>query len=181
MLGGAIGVVAVLSLLGWAWYRHSNRLVVPTELDGVALGMTALDVRLAKGAAGGDLKPEPAKDGDLSMAWFYENNDTTLIVIFAGKTEETLKVSIVCESGGYNRVLGLGRFSSEADVIAALGEPTDVSINKEGLSKMVSFKQWKAAFEIAKGQVNDVCVTESGSVSYREEYQEQTSTPAISD
>jgi hypothetical protein len=166
-------VAAILGGASWGWYRYSNRPSVATELDGIRLGMGAVDVRLAKGAPSEEGEPERDTDGELSVAWLYGTGDAYSLVIFSGRDTSDLKVSIVCEAGGYSRVLGFGRFDAEASLLNSLGPPTSQSINKEGLAKMVSYQQWKVAYEIAKGQINQVCVTESGRVTFREEYQEQ--------
>lgn len=177
IFGGLILVAVVVGGGLWAWNRYENRPRVVEMLDGVRLGMSPLDVKLAKGAPKNDATATPEKtertDGEYRLGWFFNPSESgpTLGVIFYGKEISSLKVAIVCETDGYNKVLGLGRFNSEDEVTAKLGQPTETSIAKDGLSKLVSFKPYKIAFALSKGQVSEVCISESGSVTYAEEYQ----------
>lgn len=174
IFGGLVLVAVVASGGLWAWNRYENRPRVVEMLDGVRLGMSPLDVKLLKGASNNDATATPERtDGEYRLVWFFKPSDfdPRLGVIFYGKETDRLKVAIVCETDGYNKVLGLGRFSSEEEVTAKLGQPTETSIAKDGLAKLVSFKPYKIAFRLSKGQVSEVCISESGAVAYAEEYQ----------
>jgi hypothetical protein len=134
--------------------------------------MRPVEVKLAKGAPTHEETAKKDDDGTFRMGWvFGDSTDEQLVVLFYGRTENDLKVSIVCASGGYDTLLGVGRFNKEEDMRQKLGPPTSESIAADGLSKLVSFKQWKVAFEISKGSVADRCISDSGTVTYKDEYQ----------
>lgn len=172
---GLFGVSGVLLSAAWGWNRYEQRAQVVEELDGVRLGMSPLDVKLRKGAPQNGGEDAPTKDGDTyRVGWLYHatDNGPFLAVIFSGKSPSALQATIVCEQDGYNRPMGLGRYTSEDEIVDKLGRPTAVSIASNGLSKIISFEPYKVAFSISKGVVTEVCVTSSGVVSYTEEYDE---------
>jgi hypothetical protein len=177
IVGKVVGIlllcIGVLAGIGWGWYSYANRPSAAQELEGVRLGMTPVQVTLARGEP--TKKGEIAKDedGQLRVEWIYQDPGTAdewIAVIFFGISENQLKACIICGRGGYTTLHGLGRFNSEGDVLDKLGAPTDESIHKSGLSKMISFGSLKTAYEIAKGQVSEVCVTNTGVVTYADEY-----------
>jgi hypothetical protein len=166
--------VAVLAGVGWGVYKYTDRPVVAEELDGVRLGMSPVDVKLAKGEPSDAGAAEKDDEGQFRMGWLFgdlsDDNAKTLMVLFYGKDANNLTADVVCERNGYSQVNGVGRYHAEKDVIARLGNPTDQSIDKQALRKMISFKSLKTAFEITAGSVSEVCISSSGSVTYREEY-----------
>lgn len=133
--------------------------------------MTQLDVKLLKGAPTGESERSEHEEGGarFRLGWSYGDSQSiggVLIVLFNGDTRDDVEVSIVCERGGYSKLLGLGRFDTEEEVIEKLGPPSSESINSEGLRKLISYKRWNAAYEITRGSVQEVCVTASGKVRY---------------
>lgn len=183
-VGKTIGVFFIIGAVGsaaiWAYFSYKNRPSPATELNGVRLGMTPLEVKLAKGAPTIDQEATGDKQDDkFKLSWQFRGNlgDESTVVIFYGASADTLKVSIVCSSGGYPTLLGLGRYSGEEDITKKLGQPSAESISKDGLSKFMSFESFTVAYELSKGQVTKVCVTESGGVSYVEEYQQKSTEP----
>jgi hypothetical protein len=177
LLGKIIGLVILVCVAGgaglWAWYKYSNRPSPVLELNGVRLGMSPVEVKLAKGSPTAEATETGDKqDREFKLGWVFssDGSDERTEVIFYGPTTESAKASIVCGRGGYSTVLGLGRFNSKKDVIEKLGQPTAESISKDALSKLMSFKPFNVAFELTKDQVTAVCVAESGRVGYIEEY-----------
>jgi hypothetical protein len=169
----------------WGWYAYQNRPQVVTELGGIRLGMTQLDVKLLKGAPTTASEIEEQKDHSeddegkkgqrFKLSWLFggdESSGTSLKIVFYGATRDDLRVAIVCETGGYSTPLGLGRFSSEEDIVKRLGSPSTESIDSQGLRKVISYRQWKTAYEIEKGSVEAVCVAASGRVRYSDEYKD---------
>jgi hypothetical protein len=167
-------VLTITAIAGsvWGWSRYQNRPYTVETFAGVRLGMRPLEVKLTKGAPTDEGTLEKDDDGKFRMEWvFGDSTNEQLAVLFYGSDEADLKVSVVCESGGYDTLLGIGRFHKEEDVRQKLGAPTSESIAADGLAKLMSFKKWKVAFEVSKGSVADRCITESGGVSYIDEYQ----------
>jgi hypothetical protein len=135
--------------------------------------MGPLEVKLLKGQPTNAADSTPSKQGDeFGLWWLFRSDggDGSTMVTFYGPTPDSLKAAIVCARGGYSTLLGLGRFNTEKDVLTKLGEPTSQSIGKDGLSKIISFKPLKVAYELTKGSVSEICVTESGTIGYVEEY-----------
>lgn len=60
--------------------------------------------------------------------------------------------------------------ASESDVIEKLGRPTTISIDKDGLSKMLSFARYRATFEFVQARSIALCAASNGNVRYVVEY-----------
>jgi hypothetical protein len=181
IVGRVVGIlllcIGVLAGIGWGWYSYANRPSAAQELEGVRLGMTPVQVTLARGEPTKKSETAKDKDGEIRVGWTYQDTGTTdewTLVMFFGRSENELKASIVCRRGGYTTLHGLGRFNSEGDVLNKLGQPTNESIHKSGLSKIISFASLKTAYTITKGQVSEVCVTDTGAVTYADEYASTT-------
>ena len=165
------GLGVVIGGVYWAWTTFENRPQVVTELDGVRLGMSPVEVTLAKGAPSTEGATSKEQDGQLRRDWtFATSYGPTLTVTFYGQTENALAASIICEAESYSGPFGLVHLSSEEDVIDKLGQPSRTSIAEDGLSKFVSFSRYKVAYQITKGVVTQVCILRSDSVSYTREY-----------
>lgn len=168
-VAGAV-FLCVLAAVGlWGWNEYQGRPQAVDSLDGVRLGMSQLDLKLAKGKAE-ELLDDHGKPANM---WLYkpsQNSSTALTVHFTGDNPEDLRVAIVCEEGGYSKLLGLGRFNSEADVVGKLGTPSSSSIHAGGLNKMISYSAYKVAYHIEKGAVKEVCITSTGKLAFTEEY-----------
>jgi len=174
-VGKAFGILILIgALIGggvWGWIEYQDRPYVVEELGNVRLGMTPLEVKLAKGKPTTERNATEQEDSDkFKTNWIYGSGDTYLWIVFYGKDPNGLKASIICKKGGYGKLLGLGKYNSEKDVVEKLGEPDHESISSDGLSKAISYTQWKVAYEITKGDISQLCITETGSISYPEEY-----------
>ena len=184
-VGKAFGILVLAGILigGALWgeyiYKSRPRPYAVTELGGVRLGMTPLEVRVAKGAPinKGNATLDLQEDSRFRMTWAFDivpieelKGLPLLTVIFDARTQNDLKVSIVCERDGYRSLLGLSSGDTEEDMVEKVGLSTNESISEDGLSKLVSFKQWKVAYEVAKGQIGHVCVSESGKVAFADEW-----------
>jgi hypothetical protein len=111
------------------------------------------------------------------VRWFYQDTPDLTTIQFVGSTDNDLKVAMICEASRYGTLHGFGSSSLERDVRQTLGEPTRESIDKSGLSKMISFSKLKTAYAITNGRMAQICITESGSVSYADEYKTETKRP----
>ena len=172
MVGVLLLVVVVVVGGSWGWNRYKDRPREVTELAGVRLGMSSVEVKLAKGAPQNEAEAKTEREGDeYSLLWYFKDGDYSPVVQvrFYGKTEDTLKASVVCDTGA-SRLFGLATYSSERQVVEKLGPPTKTSIAENGLSKVVSFKPYKVAFAVEKGTVTEVCISQSGTVAYAREY-----------
>ena len=149
--------------------RDSVAKLEVSELGSVHLGMSPGEVELAKGQASSVVR-------DVStprMGWIYGESpnpdDGLLWVLYSGKSANELTVDLICKQGDPENPLAIGRFHTEADVVEKFGQPTHLNISETGLSKIISYEAKKVAYEITNGRVNQVCVAESGEVSYQDE------------
>lgn len=173
LMGKIVGVIILLaiaiSLGAWGWHQYQNRPQVVTGIGDVSLGMTPLEVTLAIGKP--DINNEGSgNDSDLRYVYLNYSHEVDYFVRFSNKTIEPRAV-VVCSSNYLREALGLGKYDSESDVTKKLGEPTTISVREDGLRKMISYQQWKVAFEIEQGDVESVCATESGEVTYIDEHE----------
>ena len=188
IVGKVLGVlVVVCGTLGgayWAWMRYQARPQIVLELNAVRLGMTPVEVKLAKGKPTNDetAKIEKGDKDDFTLLWTFQDSSygAQSSVRFFGKTESEIRASIICEKDGYSQLLGLRQNNSEQDVLDTLGKPTRESINKEGLSKLVYFKPWNVGFEFTKGAISQLCISDN-SISYIDEYKNDKATSPTSD
>ena len=149
--------------------RDSVARLEVSQLGSVHLGMSPAEVEQAKGQATSVVR-------DVStprMGWIYGESpnpdDGLLWVLYSGKSANELTVDLICKHGDPENPLAIGRFGTEAEVVEKFGQPTHLNISETGLSKIISYEAKKIAYEITNGRVNQVCVTESGEVSYQDE------------
>lgn len=164
-----LGLGGVISLGVWAFSKYENRPQKMNSLNGIHLGMSLVDVTLAKGKPDDESDFDPTPDGFRKFLLYGNFQDSYTYAILRGP-KESMIVTDVCDKGGYGRVLGFSKFSSEQSIVEKLGEPSNISINEKGTEKILSFEQWNAAFEIAKGSVVKVCVTSWPQMRYSKEF-----------
>ena len=155
-----IPVVISALTLTYQWYQDLPHPV--NQLGSIKLGMKPVDVTLALG------KPSQETTD-------YKNRVRYIYTDYGGKTQylitfnEQTGASQICSEDYLNDVLGLGVYDDEKQVTNKLGEPSKVSINDEGLVKLISYSQYNIAFGIKEGDVSLTCVTDS-EMSFVEEY-----------
>lgn len=169
VFGGVIVVCAAIVGGFYSWHYIKSLPRAPsevTELEGVKLGMTATEVTLLLGEP--DQKTEPTTDNkETKFAYKYSSPDVN--ITFYGPDKYHTKVSIVCTKEPTTKLLGFDNYSTEDRIIARLGEPSWVSIKRDGLAKIDSYSKWKAAFVLAKNAIIEKCATSSGGVTFAEE------------
>ena len=208
ILGGLFLAGIVVGGGRWVWEhyedrpREGRRIIsrigppeLPQELFGVRIGMTPVEVTIAKGQPNDENPPPPVDEG-FNQRWKFVIvpeagsallNGAQLWVDFFGETPETLTVTRVCVLGRaadrvatetlYEGILrrnrpGQNLGESEQSVLSRLGEPTHESISSEGLAKAISYQQQKVAFIIEKGVVALSCVTNGTNMTHLDEYGE---------
>ena len=139
------------------------------QLGSVRLGMSPAEVELAKGQASSVVR----NDSTPRTGWIYgesENSgDGPLWVLFSGRSANELTVDLICKQGGPEEPLATGRFETEEEIAEKLGQPTHLNFNETGLSMIISYEERNIAYELTRGRVNRVCVSETGEVSYQDE------------
>lgn len=160
----AVVALAVIGFVQWDSYDRRPQPPQPEDtLHGVRLGMSAVDVKLAKG-----LPEFVSDDGHL---WnFHPDRELTVAVMFDDSPPESKVVKAVCADTSRSIVLGVTSFDSEDAIVRRLGSPSSTSIAGSGLSKYISYKSYNAAFELEKGRVKEVCITSEGAMTYGKGY-----------
>ncbi len=165
-----LGLAIIVAIGYWGWLRYTERPRAVDQIAGIKLGMSPIDVKLAKGAPSNDATAQIQSSGEYSLDWSFSTTyGPKLTVLFYGTNPQSLRASIICEADGDTRLFGLGNYSSEEAVTGTLGLPSRTSIAESGLSKIISYSAYNVAFEIEKGDVREVCVTDAGSVGYERE------------
>lgn len=166
IIGGllALGLLIGAGIYGYFWY--TNLPYEATQLGKISIDMTPVEVTLQLGKPGFD------KTDDLGVRRFIYADYGTMdySVKFEKDASGVEKLTKACSGDYMNDIFGLGVYDSEDNVIKKLGEPTNTSVRKDGLAKFISYKKWKVAFLIEKGEVKQTCITKSGNVTFLEEY-----------
>ena len=184
-------VVAVCAGIFYGYDQYQSRpqsspppatpepLTAVTEYMGVKLGASRVDVTLKLGAPQEEssLVTPTGKRRDVLTYYDFQ-------VILEGE-EVADSVFMVCSSGTYKygrELLGLSITDSEDIVLKELGTPTNESINKDGLQKIMNYKELNLSLILAKEQVEQICMTEGGSIAWIDEYRiEEQGDPEIAD
>lgn len=162
---------ALLILLGvvvYSWIYFSNLPSPPTvttELVGIKLGMTPVEVKLKLGQPVSISDPE--MEGERIRIDIYYS---TAAIVFYGSDKYTTKAEIICTSDRSNDLLGISGYDGESKIIERLGDPDATSIRKDGLAKMISYSKWNATFQIEKGEIVQECIHDFPVMSFVEEY-----------
>ena len=165
-----LGLVLLNVVIGasyWSWNRYQERPIVMSELAGVRLGMTPVEVTLKLG------KPEKKEEQSTGTGreMFFYFTDAETFVRFHTEGSEMRAFMIGSSQNMRETIAGLGIHSFEDEVISKFGQPTSTSIHKDGLTKLLSYSQWNAAFEIQKGRVVRMIINSGkGDLAYNEEY-----------
>jgi curved DNA-binding protein CbpA len=182
-----IGAFFILGILGTVvFYTYENiaiRNQKITVLEGLRLGLRPVDVTLYAGQPNNfSEKPKESEEGDyFTLNWsfigesdYVFNKKNVYHVDFWGENIESLKVNRICS----NKISSLDvrglpylEYTNEHELIDKLGQPTHISIDKSGISKLLSYPRMNVSFEITQSKITLVCISKDG-VSYAEEYQE---------
>jgi hypothetical protein len=168
-------VVAVCGGIFYGYDQYQSRpqssasepLAAITEYMGVKLGASRVDVTLKHGLPEKESSTvTPA--GEKQDVLTYDNFSVTL------RGEEVPNFAyIVCSDGSYTyggELLGVGIYASEDRVISLLGAPSSESIDADGLKKILNYKELNLSIVLAEGRVDEICMTEGGSIRWFEEY-----------
>jgi hypothetical protein len=162
-------IIIVIGLSVFGWYRYQDRLRPISSLGSISLGMSPIEVSLALGKPSQETQPDNFGG---SRTYTYSDYSGEKFIMFSNSENTTVdSVSIICSDNYNDKVFGLGKYSSEKEVLKKLGEPTKQSIRSDGLAKTISYEKWNVSFEIQKGEVGNVCISSSGKVSYKNEYE----------
>lgn len=179
VIGGLVLLGVVIGVGFWGWDKYEHRPQVVTGLIGVTLGMSPVEVTLALGRPTTKFQLSTDKDELQQISYLYRgDNDDSYIhsVTFLGRTGE-MKVAKICDYRGDSAVLGFSQYDDEKSVVEKLGPPGKTSIRADGLAKIISYPQWKAAYFIEKRMLQGVCASESGVATYTDEFDPTATNP----
>ncbi len=170
-----LGILAAILIPAYENKAIRNQTV--TELEGLRLELRPVDVTLYAGQPDNFAdKPKQSEAwGSLSLRWWYFSSSSNYYYVdFMGENTGSLKVVSICS----NRLDALNirgfsylEYTREREIIDKLGQPTQVSISKSGLSKILSYIPINVSFTYEKGEMKEVCISKGG-MSYTEEYRE---------
>ncbi|NIP14845.1 MAG: hypothetical protein GWM88_08980 [Pseudomonadales bacterium] len=148
----------------WLWGEYQQR---PRVLDGlghVILGMTPAQVVGVLGRPTEEFAQSEVEDQRLEYNYRKDGLSDYLVVFWPDEAGEQ-KADIICREGGSVFGLAVGQ-SSELDIIEKLGKPSHRSFGPDGRAKAISYENFKVAFEVEGGWTREICVSQSGSISY---------------
>lgn len=153
-VAGLLVILPSLALVSaYVIERINDRPRAMESLWGIAIGSTMEDVLFLKG------KP----DSKLGGRWFYDidadESDMDYVVNF-GKTGRSVRYVGVTSGGPIYEVNGIEFGDSYESVIGRLGKPDYVSISEDGLSRGLSFKEYKMWIGLSKGEVEVILVSD---------------------
>lgn len=164
------GIIALGLLIGagiYTYFWYTNLPYETTQLGKVSIDMTPVEVTLQLGKPSGD----NTDDSGVRRFVYVDYGSLDYFIKFEKDSTGTERLTTACSGDYMNDIFGLDVYDSEENVTKKLGEPTNTSVNKDGLSKMISYDKWKVAFLIEKGEVKQTCITKSGKVTFIEEYE----------
>jgi hypothetical protein len=142
-------------------------LAAVTEYMGIQLGASRVDVTLKHGLPEQESSPT-RPDGKKQDVLTYDDFSVTL------RGEEVANfVYMVCSDGSWPNardLLGISNNWSEDGVISILGAPSSESIDADGLKKIMNYRELNLSLVLAEGRVDEICMTEGGSIRWFEEY-----------
>ncbi len=165
------GFIFIIITITAGIYLYNLQKSKPYKMDTlgqVSTGMTPVDVTLQLG--------EPSIDttnanGERMFVYSSYGNQVDYQIKFKNDSFGNEMVSTVCSENFLNEIFGIGLYDKETSIIDKLGNPSSTSINSNGLLKFISYNKWGVAFMIEKGGVKATCITDNGSISFINEYE----------
>jgi hypothetical protein len=148
----------------WLWGEYQQRPRVLDGLGDVILGMTPAQVVGILGRPTEEFVQTEDEDQRLEYSYRKGGLSDYLVVFWPDEAGQP-KADIICREGGSVFGLSVGQ-TSELDIIDRLGEPSHRSFGPDGRAKAISYENFKVAFEIEGGWTREICVSQTGSISY---------------
>jgi hypothetical protein len=175
LVGKIVGSLALLGAVSggayWLWDSHQSRAREVTELAGVRLGMTPVDVTLKLGKPIRQIRGD--EDDAFTEAFFFGETEQAIdmFVLFSGETPTADRVCVLRQDlADPPNLLSFGLRESEERIIEKLGPPTSVSVHEAGLSKLISYDPFNVVYEINQGKVDRLCITSRPDMRFSDEY-----------
>ncbi len=151
-VGGTIALIAIIGLGTWSYVLYSERAVPQDELSGIKLGMTEQEVKYLKG--------EPTEISKEGGNWIYIDNNEYKSP-YAVKFKDGVAVGLwtwktVKASLPY--VTHISSYANTKDIEEKLGKPTQVSMSKDGFTRMVIYENYRVWFALRQEQIEAVGV-----------------------
>jgi hypothetical protein len=138
----------------WIYSKFQERPTLQTEFEGLRLGATEADVLFLKG--------EPARR-PRGEQWVFHakpsSADPERALVIVGFRDGKVRYVTYWENDlllDRPYLLGFTIGSDYAAVIERLGQPSNVSISSDSLTRVASFGKYNAVFEFEKGRVTRI-------------------------
>ena len=148
LFGVPVALIVIGGLGLWGYSIYQDRPTPQTEFGSIKLGESMAEVRFKKG--------EPSKKHGEDV-WQYNSgtgdklHESTYAVMFKDGNVRWVRYFGSKLYSPY--LLGFSASSSYDDVIAKLGQPSYVSISKDGLTRMLSFDKYRVVFGFEQARV----------------------------
>lgn len=150
----------------WGYKTFQERAVSQTELFGIKLDQTQSDIKFIKG------EPDQVEEN----LWVYNNVDdeSNLIILFRDNNIKAIFSQGECIN--CNKISGLGIGDTYDAVIAKFGQPTNISISKDQLKRLLSFSKYNVFFAFRKQRVYRLGIYNPvyGEIEFKEESNEES-------
>ena len=164
----------VVTAIGYKYYL-SQKIAPVTSLHGVHLGMREVDATLSYGR-GPDCH---GREDDLTKEIVFHNSSHCSTSLTFHKEAGATTLTKICSNDGFVPVY-IKNFrkdyqeTDESAILRNLGNPSDVSISKDGTRKVLSFSKFNVAFAIRGGNAEVYCITEDLPLRFKNEYEAPT-------
>lgn len=150
----AITVSGSIAYLTLNDYWDNDRLRIVNELKGFRLGWSKDEVYFRKG--------EPTTVDVKNDITVYLNYGSTRVYL---ENNKVVKVHYVCNEDEYEKVGGVSCNSDIDRVIKLYGEPKDIAISNDKLSRIYNYPRYNLAFLLTKSKVEMLAIFDSTKVS----------------
>lgn len=151
VIWGSAGCCALLLAI-WGGFAaiaaYENRIVPVNAYQGLQVTDSKADVRFKKG--------EPTEISKAIWGYATDGQEWDTVVLFSGEQIQAIFYGGNCTY--CNALNGISIGTSYDTVIEKLGQPTTVSVSKDGLSRYLSFKDTNMVVRMARGRVDAVGV-----------------------
>ncbi|NLP62091.1 hypothetical protein [Paraburkholderia sacchari] len=160
-----IGILAILAIIvsGLVWKEnHVGRL---DGIGDVKLGMREVDVTVAYGRkADCDVVESPTQK---IWAFDYLHSSCDTQVFLESNDDKEFRVTRVCSR--FSPSKKLSSVYEEKELVEKIGDPSSISISKDGFSKISNFEDNNISVDSRGGTITQWCVTKSP-LEYKEAY-----------
>jgi hypothetical protein len=172
LLTVVLAIVTFIVTLGLGYWHYEKSQIKPvTRWNDLEIGMSELDVTLAYGR-----KPDcvGVDSKDEKQLVFHGQTECSTRLFFRRESNAKNQLVKICTPYFAPSYIDNYSFSvpqsEEKQVISNLGEPSFVSINQAGTTRLSSFENYNVAFAFENEQIVLYCVTKDMPVRFSDEH-----------